>query len=357
MSTYSPGGRTRATGRPHEGARPRQRPGAGRVFPRLDPREGAGARPLRLRQEQPGRRRGSPLRRLIRGRRADGPLVRAGTPARLRRERGGQLRTGQGRPDGLRGPLSPTHEIPTGLRLLLDTEGAEVAASRPIDHGTQYDLVRNGETAKLNVYRTGKVSTGGKASRLMEVLEGWRTGEGKAGGGRSRAPSGPRPGLDPTPRLGIDEAGKGDFFGPLVVAGVRVTGAEMAAELREIGVRDSKTVGVLGARPMAERILKATGPDNVRVVVLRPEEYEKRRRKAGNVNDLLGEVDAGIIRELKGEVELVVVDQYAKGARSRLAPSVPPGGGLEGRPRAEGDAAGAAGPVPAPAPPPARGGP
>ena len=238
--------------------------------------------------------------------------------------------------------MSPPNEIPTGLRRLLDDEGAEVAASRPIDHGTQYDLVRNGETAKLNVYRTGKVSTGGKASRLMEVLEGWRTGEGKAGGGRNRVPSGPRPALDATPRLGIDEAGKGDFFGPLVVAGVRVAGGEMAEELREIGVRDSKTVGVLGARPMAERILRAVGPGNVRVVVLDPEEYETRRRAAGNANDLLGEVDAGIIHELRDEVELIVVDEYAKSARSRLASSVLPGVRLDVRPRAEDDAAVAA---------------
>jgi ribonuclease HIII len=238
--------------------------------------------------------------------------------------------------------LSPTHDIPNGLRRLLREEGAEVAASRPIDHGTQYDLVRNGESAKLNVYRTGKVSTGGKASKLMEVLEGWRTGEGRAGRGGSRAPAGPMPALDGTPRLGIDEAGKGDYFGPLVVAGVRVAGGEMAAELREIGVRDSKTVGVLGARPMAERILGAVGPENVRVVVLGPEEYEARRTAAGNVNDLLGEVDAGIIHELKDEVELIVVDQYAKGARARLASSVPPGVRLEVRPRAEDDAAVAA---------------
>jgi ribonuclease HIII len=238
--------------------------------------------------------------------------------------------------------LSPPNEIPTGLRRILNAEGAEVVASRPIDHGTQYDLVRNGETAKLNVYRTGKVSTGGKASRLIEVLEGWRTGGGKAGGGRNRAPSGPRPALDATPRLGIDEAGKGDFFGPLVAAGVRVAGGEMAEELRDIGVRDSKTVGVLGARPMAERILQAVGSGNARVVVLDPEEYEARRRAAGNVNDLLGEVDAGIIHELKDEVELIVVDEYAKSAWSRLAFSVPPGVRLEVRPRAEDDAAVAA---------------
>jgi len=177
---------------------------------------------------------------------------------------------------------------------------------------------------------------------LMEVLEGWRKGEGKAGGGRNRAPLGPRPALDATPRLGIDEAGKGDFFGPLAVAGVRVAGGEVAEDLREIGVRDSKTVGVLGARPMAERILQAVGPGNVRVVVLGPEEYEARRRAAGNVNDLLGEVDAEIIHELKDDVDLIVVDEYAKFARSRLAPSVPPGVRLDVRPRAEDDAAVAA---------------
>ncbi|CAN5689931.1 ribonuclease HIII [soil metagenome] len=238
--------------------------------------------------------------------------------------------------------MSPPNDIPAALRRLLASDGAEVAASRPIDHGTQYDLVRNGETAKLNVYRTGKVSTGGKASRLMEVLEGWRTGE-KARGGGSRKPGpGSRPALDGTPRLGIDEAGKGDYFGPLVIAGVRLTGQEVAAELREIGVRDSKTIGVLGARPMAGRILEAIGPENVRVVVLGPEEYETRRKAAGNVNDLLGEVDAGIIHELKDEVELIVVDEYAKSARSRLAPSVPPGVRLDVRPRAEDDAAVAA---------------
>ena len=53
--------------------------------------------------------------------------------------------------------------IPASLRHLLDMEGARVRGSRPIDHGTQFDIVREGETAKLNVYRTGKVSTGGKA--------------------------------------------------------------------------------------------------------------------------------------------------------------------------------------------------
>ena len=238
--------------------------------------------------------------------------------------------------------MSPDDRIPPGLGRLLDNEGVRITGSRPIDHGTQFDLVRGGESAKLNVYRTGKVSTGGKASRLKEMLEGWRTGGEGSGGARRGLPSGSRPVLSGTPRLGIDEAGKGDYFGPLVVAGVRVMDGKAAEKLREIGVRDSKTVGVLGVRTMAEQILDAVGSGSVRVVVLGPGEYEARRGAAGNVNELLSEVDAGIIRELAGEVEVVVVDQYAKSARSRLEPAVPAGVRLEVRPRAEDDAAVAA---------------
>ena len=232
--------------------------------------------------------------------------------------------------------------IPASLRHLLDMEGARVRGSRPIDHGTQFDIVREGETAKLNVYRTGKVSTGGKASRLKEVLEGWRTNREVAGGGRRSSVTGSRPALSGTPRLGIDEAGKGDYFGPLVVAGVRVMGDGIAEKLQEIGVRDSKTVGVLGVRAMAEHVLEAVGSGNALIVVLGPGQYEARRGAAGTVNDLLGEVDVGIIRELGDKVELIVVDEYAKSARSHLEPAVPAGARLEVRPRAEDDAAVAA---------------
>jgi len=237
----------------------------------------------------------------------------------------------------------PGTNFPTGLRLLLDEEGVQITNSRPIDHGTQYDLARNGETAKLNVYHTGKVSTGGRASGLRDLLDGWRTSQKKTTGTRAPArPSGARPILDGTPRLGIDEAGKGDYFGPLVVAGVRIADGDQAKSLQEIGVRDSKEISVLGVRGLSERILGAVGPDNVCVVSLSPPEYEVRREAAGNVNSLLGEIDAGIIVELAGEVEVVVVDEFARSARDHLEPFVPGGVRLEVRPRAEDDAAVAA---------------
>jgi len=239
-------------------------------------------------------------------------------------------------------PVSST-EVPAELRLLLDREGVEIAGSRTIDHGTQYDLARGDETAKLNVYHTGKISTGGRTSTLRALLEDWRVSQTKASGTRTpTARTGGRPILDGTPRLGIDEAGKGDYFGPLVVAGVRVTNAETAKKLQEIGVRDSKEIKAPGISRISGRILAAVGRSNVHVISLPPREYESRRDAAGNVNRLLGELDAEIMGELMSEVEVVVVDQFAGSTRSYLEPSVPDGVRLEVRPRAEDDAAVAA---------------
>ena len=239
-------------------------------------------------------------------------------------------------------PAPPT-SFPEDLRLLLAREGVEIVGSRTIDHGTQYDLARNGEVAKLNVYRTGKISTGGRASGLRDMIEAWRTSPSGGGGKRaSTARTGGRPVLDSTPRLGIDEAGKGDYFGPLVVAGVRITRAETAQRLQEIGVRDSKEIRASGIRLISGRILEAVGRNNVHVISLAPGEYESRRSAAGNVNGLLGELDAGIMGELVGEVEAVVVDEFARSTRSYLEPFVPEGVRLEVRTRAEDDAAVAA---------------
>jgi ribonuclease HIII len=238
--------------------------------------------------------------------------------------------------------VNPKNRIPQDLRLVLDQWDVRVAGHREIDYGTQYYLERGGESARLNVFTTGKVTAQGPSSGLKDLLEGRLAARDGKGAGAERARPGSRPALDGTPRVGIDEAGKGDYFGPLVVAGVRITGKKAAEELQTLGVRDSKTLGVGAARLMADRILEAVGPQNVRVVALSPREYEERRILSGNVNRLLDEVDAEIIGKLEDGVELIVVDQYATSTRERLEPFVPEGVRLEVRQRAEDDAAVAA---------------
>ncbi len=224
--------------------------------------------------------------------------------------------------------------VPRDMAAFLSAAGIEVTGSREVDYGTQYFLSRGEDVANLTVYRTGKVVAGGRpASPVRQEIEGYLP-RAVPPGGRSKTA---RPALDATRRLGIDEAGKGDYFGPLVVAGVRVSGSSAARELQEIGVRDSKDLSVAQATSLAERVTRVLGPGNLRVVSLSPREFERRRAAAGNVNLLLGEIGAQIIGELADELEVVVVDEFARAARSYLEPSVPAGVRLEVRRRADSD--------------------
>jgi ribonuclease HIII len=236
-----------------------------------------------------------------------------------------------------------SNPIPEDLRRRIEDYGARVADVREISHATQYRLVRGVEEALLNVYETSKVLEGGKVSGLRDLLRDWRLSrtDGKSGGSEARRAARPEP--NATPRIGTDEAGKGEYLGPLVVAGARVLGAEKDRELREIKVRDSKTLSPGRVARMAARVRRVLGSENVRVISLAPREYEARRAAAGgNVNRLLGELNAEIIDVLKGGVEAVVVDAFGVKARSYLESRVPNGVRLDVRPRAEDDAAVAA---------------
>jgi ribonuclease HIII len=234
------------------------------------------------------------------------------------------------------------NSIPHDLRRRIEAYGATVVEAREIAHATQYRLARGTEEATLNVYHTDKILEGGKPSGLRDMLRDWRlsqvaTGSGKPITGASR------PVPNATPRVGTDEAGKGEYLGPLVVAGVRVLGAKKDLEIRDLGTRDSKTLGLHQVPRIGVEIARLLGPENIRVVSLAPKAYEARRSAAGgNVNRLLGELNAQIINELKDEVEVAVVDAFGERARSYLEPLVPEGIRLEVRPRAEDDAAVAA---------------
>lgn len=235
-----------------------------------------------------------------------------------------------------------TNKVPESLKRLLDASGAKTSFIRHIDHGTQYRVNRGQDAATLNVYRTGKISTGGKASSLREEIEGWRLSGASASGQKQSSPAEGSFELDATPRVGTDEAGKGDYFGPLVVAGVRVRGEEPVRKLREIGARDSKTLSVHGAKDLSQRVLESIGQENVRIVVLPPRKYEARRQAAGDINRLLAEVNVEIFKELEAEVKVFVVDEFARAARSYIEPRLSPGVRLVVRPRAEDDLAVAA---------------
>ena len=118
--------------------------------------------------------------------------------------------------------------------------------------------------------------------------------------------------------VGSDETGKGDYFGPLVVAAVRAT-PDDADWLRAQKVADSKTIADARAHRLAALIEERL---DCAIVSLEPVEYNRRHAEVGNVNVILGELHARAIGALLGrhdDVKLVIVDRFSDD-RHVLAP-------------------------------------
>ncbi|NNC90548.1 MAG: ribonuclease HIII [Akkermansiaceae bacterium] len=115
------------------------------------------------------------------------------------------------------------------------------------------------------------------------------------------------------PHFGIDESGKGDFFGPLVIAGVYVD-KNSARALLNAGIMDSKRIGSeQRIRALAAEVRKSTGV-NWSVVTIGPESYNKLHEAFGNLNELLAWGHAKVIEELAGKVPgcpRALSDQFA----------------------------------------------
>lgn len=118
------------------------------------------------------------------------------------------------------------------------------------------------------------------------------------------------------PHIGVDESGKGDFFGPLVIAGVYVDG-DAVRRLRDLGAVDSKRIG------SDERIAKlAAEIRQVRgvvweVIAIHPERYNQLYDKFGNLNRLLAWGHARVIENLLERVPdcpRAISDQFANPA-------------------------------------------
>ncbi|MGI5870149.1 MAG: ribonuclease HIII [Kiritimatiellia bacterium] len=100
------------------------------------------------------------------------------------------------------------------------------------------------------------------------------------------------------PHMGIDESGKGDFFGPLVIAAA-YTNEEIARQFREIGVKDSKSISSdKQALAIAAKIRGVLGPNRYTVVRIGNATYNRLYAKMRSVNRLLSWGHARCIENL-----------------------------------------------------------
>jgi ribonuclease HIII len=191
------------------------------------------------------------------------------------------------------------------LRKVLGEQGFEFVAK-------QYTIFA-AKKGKLNVsvYEKGpKVLIQGKDAEefIRFTLEPLVTGEAKLGYEEISDPE------HYAPHFGIDESGKGDFFGPLVIAGVYTDG-EITRHLIKSGIMDSKRVTSAAAiRKLAAKI-KATPGIAFDVIALRPEKYNELYATFKNLNRMLAWGHATVIEELAKKVPAcprALSDQFAR---------------------------------------------
>ena len=115
--------------------------------------------------------------------------------------------------------------------------------------------------------------------------------------------------------IGTDEAGKGEWYGPLVVACVALKPNEIPL-MRKKGVRDSKKLGKKALLKIGKGLAEGKNVKEVRVLL--PDEYnrvyEEYSKKGKNLNDLMAQVHTDLIKKVLSGIEYkkakIVIDMF-----------------------------------------------
>ncbi len=188
-----------------------------------------------------------------------------------------------------------THKLTDEQQILL-TELLRGGNYRPV---TMEHTIIAAETndCRIALYTSGKCLVQGKGAQdfVMFVLEPKILGAVKVGYEEMLNPEAY------APHLGIDESGKGDFFGPLVIAGAYADNA-LAKTMLAMGVKDSKNISSdKRALELGREIRKLLGK-RFSVVLIGPEAYNRLYSKMRSVNAILAWGHARTIENLLANV-------------------------------------------------------
>ena len=201
----------------------------------------------------------------------------------------------------------------------LESSAVSVRERKELPYGIQLKLHKGNRTCAVNLYHSRKkgssvVGSGGDGLLLNEVLE-------------MLAASGHKENLPYSgTRTGTDEAGKGDYFGPLVAAAVWCP-REKAEKLKLMGAGDSKR---LSARTVRELYEKITEMDGIvySVCSIPPGEYNSlfagfssRGMNSLDIQAMAhGKAISGVLRKT-GDLGTLVIDRFCD--MKRLKPWLP----------------------------------
>lgn len=117
-----------------------------------------------------------------------------------------------------------------------------------------------------------------------------------------------QPSTERNGRIGIDESGKGDYFGPLVIAAAYVNPV-IERDLKLMQVRDSKRISDPRVLQLASDLRQVCKHS---IVAIGPERYNELYQKIGNLNRLLAWGHARALENLLEQVDAqqAIADQF-----------------------------------------------
>jgi ribonuclease HIII len=200
------------------------------------------------------------------------------------------------------------------LKGLLKATGIVVISEETIGHGIKLYAAYRETSFSLVLYFTEKTGRSSKVVLEKETDQIRRAVISALGASAPKASSVTNPLLSPArgrTHIGIDESGKGDYFGPLVIAGVCVL-PEEEARLLEMGVKDSKLIPDKQVTTTAERIKSLVTEKRFSIVIVGPEKYNELYPRVRNLNRLLAWGHARVLENLleRSPCDLAVCDQF-----------------------------------------------
>lgn len=213
-------------------------------------------------------------------------------------------------------------EITRRFRHFIAGQGWSICDEKAIAYGYQFTVTDGQSKVPVALYATGKILVQGKASALQAVLKTWdQPGQPQqnlisevtlhsltTAPTTRTLPGANMPQATGVARIGSDESGKGDFYGPLVIASVFVD-KQSEQQLLQLGVRDSKKLTDKNISTIANEIRRLSP---YKILTYLPAAYNQLYQRLSNLNLLLAQAHAKVITEIASNVpaQLAIVDQF-----------------------------------------------
>ena len=210
-------------------------------------------------------------------------------------------------------------DVYQSIKSTLQAENIDVSDYKLIDYGLQFTASIRDWSGIIRVYQNKKgvlkidysqLKGGANVRKIQTLIEGEKIS--------SDFKDSNKKDVDQElgfPIIGTDESGKGDYFGPLVSAGVYVD-EQTAKDLFACGVKDSKNLSDNANLRLAQEIAKICKGRFV-IIEISPERYnllyEQFKKEKKNLNTLLAWGHAKAIEEILSKVdcEVAIADQFA----------------------------------------------